>query len=115
MQFIFTLQKKTDIYLNSEKEIVRKIFHELSRDQSFLGATRNLNIEWNRLQEERRTANLIFHFSYPDTLEQWYGASFSFATKQNIIAAWNLEETSQTSAIKKDLLRGVLIRKSIYK
>lgn len=82
MQFIFTLQKKTDIYLNSEEEIVRKIFHELSRDQGFLGATRNLNIEWNRLQEERRTANLIFHFSYPDTLEQWYGASFSFATKK---------------------------------
>lgn len=62
MQFIFTLQKKTDIHLNSEEEIVRKIFHELSRDQSFIGATRNLITEWYKLQEERRIANLIFHF-----------------------------------------------------
>lgn len=77
MQFIFTLQKKTDIHLNSEEEIVRKIFHELSRDQSFLGATRNLNTEWYKLQEERRIANLIFHFFYPDILKQWYGASFA--------------------------------------
>lgn len=77
MQFIFTLQKKTDIHLNSEEEIVRKIFHELSRDQSFLGATRNLNTEWYKFEKSDVLLIWYFIFSYPDILKQWYGASFA--------------------------------------